>query len=219
MSEPLQHEGSLIIVSAPSGGGKTSLTRALVPWLAERGIAASISVSYTTRAPRPGEVDGVHYHFVDIPRFKAMIAEGQFLEYAEVFGRFYGTGRERTEAMLKDGCDVILDIDWQGARQVRERSPDAISVFIVPPSITQLDARLRGRGQDSDEVIAGRMAEARAETAHYGEYDFLIVNDRFDLALEQMGAIVISQRLRLVRQRQRHASLLAELLAPGATIR
>lgn len=204
--------GALFIVSAPSGGGKTSLTRALLPWLAQRGVRAKISVSYTTRAPRPGEVDGEHYHFVDRAQFQRMAAEQAFLEHAEVFGRHYGTGREATDALLAAGIDVILDIDWQGARQVLARRPEACSVFILPPSLDELERRLRGRGQDSEAVIDGRMAAARAEMSHFHEYAYLVVNREFDRALEGLGAIFLSRNLQLASQRQRHAALLRSLL-------
>lgn len=205
--------GSLVIVSAPSGGGKTSLTRALVPWLAERGVPAAISVSYTTRAPRPGEQDGAHYHFVSEPHFAAMADGAEFLEHAEVFGRRYGTGRERTRSLLEQGVDVILDIDWQGARQVRAQVADVASIFILPPSLAELERRLRSRGQDSDEVIRRRMDAARAEMAHYAEYGHLIVNADFQLALEQLGTLFLERRLRTPRQCQVHGPLLAGLLA------
>lgn len=181
--------GNLYVVSAPSGGGKTSLTRALVPLLAERGHRAVISVSYTTRAPRPGEQDGVHYHFVDETTFIAMIERGDFLEHAEVFGRRYGTGRAKTEELLAAGADVILDIDWQGGRQVRALAPDTQGIFILPPSLPELERRLRGRGQDSDEVIAGRMRQAQDEISHYDEYGHIVVNEDFDRALGELAAI------------------------------
>ena len=181
--------GNLYVVSAPSGGGKTSLTRALVPLLAEQGIRAVVSVSYTTRAPRPGEQDGVHYHFVTEQRFVEMIEHGDFFEHAHVFGRRYGTGRAKTEELLAEGADVILDIDWQGGRQVRALAPDAQGIFILPPSLAELERRLRGRGQDSDEVIAGRMREAQDEISHFNEYGHLVVNEVFDQALAELAAI------------------------------
>ena len=205
--------GNLYIVSAPSGGGKTSLTRALVPRLAQLGVPATISVSYTTRAPRPGEQDGVHYHFVDDARFRAMIEHADFLEHAEVFGRRYGTGRALTQELLAAGQDVILDIDWQGARQIKAAVPRATGVFVLPPSAEVLERRLRGRGQDSDEVIAGRMARARDEMGHYAEYDYLIVNDDFERALAELAALFLEPRLRRPRQQAAHAALLGQLLA------
>ena len=205
--------GNLWIVSAPSGGGKTSLTHALLPELARHGVEAVISVSTTTRSPRPGEVDGRHYHFVDEARFLALIAEGAFLEHAHVFGRRYGTERKATEKLLASGADVILDIDWQGARQVRALMPQAQSVFILPPSRTELERRLRSRGQDSDAVIASRMAEAREEMSHYGEYGSVVVNEEFSRALVELTAVFLAPRLRCSAQQQRHAGLIGELLA------
>lgn len=203
--------GRLYIVSAPSGGGKTSLTRALVPKLAQMGYPAAISVSYTTRAPRPGEEEGVHYHFVDDARFLAMVERDAFLEHAEVFGRRYGTGRDWTEELRQAGVDVILDIDWQGAQQVRQKAPDAQSIFILPPSLQELERRLRERGQDDDQTIAGRMAEARAEMSHWGEYDAVIVNEIFEQALTELAALFLAPRLTRQEQSRRHAQLLAAL--------
>ena len=204
--------GQLWIVSAPSGGGKTSLTRALLPRLAELGAPAQISVSHTTRAARAGEVDGTHYHFVDEPRFVKMIEASAFLEHAHVFGRRYGTARAETEALLAQGVDVILDIDWQGARQVRAALPEARSVFILPPSREELERRLRGRGTDSDAVIAQRMAEARGEMSHYAEYGHLIVNADFEVALAELTSLFLTPRLALVPQQARHGALIAALL-------
>lgn len=211
-SSPADPHGTLFIVSAPSGGGKTSLTRALVPRLAARGQAAAISVSYTTRASRPGEQDGVHYHFVDEPRFLAMVERGEFLEHAQVFGRRYGTGRNKTVELLARGVDVMLDIDWQGAQQVRRLMPHARSVFILPPSADELERRLRGRGQDDDATIARRMAEARAEMSHWQEYDFLIVNRDFEQALDELAALFVASRLERAGQSVRHAGLIRALL-------
>ena len=211
--------GNLFVFSAPSGGGKTSLTRALVPLLAEQGIRAVISVSYTTRAPRPGEQDGVHYHFVDESRFIEMIEHGDFLEHAHVFGRRYGTGRAKTEELLAAGADVILDIDWQGGRQVRKLAPDAQSIFILPPSLVELERRLRSRGQDSDEVIAGRMREAQDEISHFDEYGHLVVNQDFDQALAELAAIF--NRVRQGDLTARNAvpiGLVTELLAKNRLI-
>ena len=204
--------GSLWIVSAPSGGGKTSLSRALVQRLRQRGIPAAISVSYTTRAPRAGEEHGSHYHFVDEAKFLAMVAAGEFLEHAEVFGRRYGTGLAETERLLAAGTELLLDIDWQGARQVRARRLDAMGIFILPPSATELERRLHGRGQDDPKVIAARMAAAHAEMTHYDEYDYLVVNDTFEHALEELEVLLLSRRLRLPAQRARHADLIHELL-------
>tara|TARA_R110000850_G_scaffold265250_13_gene394845 strand:- start:21555 stop:22187 length:633 start_codon:yes stop_codon:yes gene_type:complete len=203
--------GHLYIVSAPSGGGKTSLTRALVTRLAELGHAAAISVSYTTRAPRPGEVEGTHYHFVDDAQFLSMIERDAFLEHANVFGRRYGTGRQWTEDLLSAGVDVILDIDWQGAQQVRRTAPQARSIFILPPSLDELRRRLRGRGQDDEATIAARMASAKDEMSHHAEYDSLIVNEDFDLALQELCALFIAPKLELAAQLERHAELISEL--------
>lgn len=204
--------GHLHIVSAPSGGGKTSLTRALLPRLAARGIEAAISVSYTTRAPRSGEEDGVHYHFVDEARFVGMIGRGEFLEHAQVFGRRYGTGRERTVEWLARGVDVILDIDWQGAQQVRRALPEARSIFILPPSRAELERRLRGRAQDDDSTIARRMDEARKEMSHYGEYDSVVINQDFERALDDLQALFLAPRLSRDAQATAHAGLIRSLL-------
>ena len=204
--------GGLFIVSAPSGGGKTSLTRTALERLGTIGLRSEISVSCTTRAPRPGEQDGVHYHFVDESRFLAMIAAGDFLEHAEVFGRRYGTGRSRTLDLLAQDCDVILDIDWQGARQVRAQMAEAVSIFILPPSLEELERRLRGRGQDDEATVAKRMAAAKAEMSHYGEYDYLIVNDDFERALADLISVFRARRLTRPAQMARHAGLMAGLL-------
>jgi len=201
--------GTLFVVSAPSGAGKTSLVRALLT----RESGLWLSVSYTTRAPRDGEVDGQHYHFVDHATFDAMVAEDAFVEYARVFDNAYGTAEATLHEALAAGDDLILEIDWQGARQVRERFPDAVTVFIVPPSVAALEERLRGRGQDSDETIARRMAQARDELSHYGEYDYLVVNDDFEQALAELHCLVGTERLRLPRQQQRHREALAAMLA------
>lgn len=205
-------EANLWIVSAPSGGGKTSLSRALLPRLAALGVPAQISISHTTRAPRAGEEDGVHYHFIDEACFVERIAAGAFLEHAHVFGRRYGTARAETEALLAQGRDVVLDIDWQGARQVRAAMPAAKCVFILPPSRLELERRLRGRGTDADSVIAERMAQARDEMSHYAEYEHLVVNEDFEQALQQLVALFLSPRLALSRQQGRYQALIAELL-------
>jgi len=202
-------QGTLFIVSAPSGAGKTSMVRALM----ERDADLGFSVSHTTRPPRPGEVDGRDYHFIDVPTFERMVEEGAFLEYAKVFDNYYGTSRAAVEAQLAEGRDVFLDIDWQGARQVRQAWPEAVSIFVLPPSREALEARLRGRGTDSDEVIAGRMARAVDEASHYDEYDYLIVNDDFETAVGDLGAIVRARRLCLPAQQVRHADMIAGLLA------
>lgn len=201
--------GTLFIVSAPSGAGKTSLVKALRSEIS--GI--SLSVSHTTRSMRPGEQDGVDYHFVAPGNFEELIAAGDFLEYAEVFGNFYGTSRSAVEAQLQQGEDVLLEIDWQGARQIREQLPENQSLFILPPSREALQQRLEARGQDSDEVISKRMLAARAEMVHFNEYDYLVVNDDFDVALSELRSIVLANRARTVRQAERYASQIAELLA------
>jgi len=203
---------NLFIISAPSGAGKTSLVKALL----ERDPAITVSVSHTTRPKRPGEVDGVHYHFVDAAAFQRMVAEGAFLEQAEVFGNYYGTAEAEVRAQLeRSGGDVILEIDWQGAQQVRRRFPQAVSIFILPPSMETLRSRLEGRGQDSGEVITRRLRAAREEIAHYAEFDYLLVNDVFDEALSQLHCIVVSQRLREPQQSERLQRRLAELLGAG----
>ncbi len=192
----MSSKGRLYIVSAPSGTGKTSLTHALIEKLAERGRKARFSVSYTTRKPRPGEKNDVDYHFVSLDEFQAMIAKDAFLEHAEVFGRHYGTGREATEKALAKGIDVILDIDWQGAQQVRERMPDAVGIFLKPPSLVELERRLRRRGQDDETTIAARMEEAESELAHAGEYDHVLVNEDFQHTLMEMLGIFTSSKAR-----------------------
>ncbi|MEJ2687676.1 MAG: guanylate kinase [Gammaproteobacteria bacterium] len=204
--------GTLYIVSAPSGAGKTSLVKALL----ERDKGVSLSVSHTTRAPRPGEQDGVHYHFVDNATFDRMVEAGEFLEHARVFDNQYGTSLAGVRNQLGGGQDVILEIDWQGARQVREAVPGAFGIFVLPPSRDALEERLRGRGQDSPEVIARRMRDAVTEMTHYDEYHYLVINDRFDTALDVLAAIMTARRLTLERQRARHQVLLESLLAPGA---
>lgn len=200
--------GTLFVVSAPSGAGKTSLVRALLE--ADPGIR--LSVSYTTRAPRPGEIDGEHYHFVDGARFETMVAQGAFVEYARVFDNAYGTAEAALREVLEQGQDLLLEIDWQGARQVRERLSEAVFIFIMPPSLEALEVRLRGRGQDTETVIARRMAQARDELSHHDEYDYLIVNDVFDRALRDLQAIVTAERLRESRQACRFQATLMAML-------
>ncbi|MBV4414336.1 guanylate kinase [Enterobacteriaceae bacterium YMB-R22] len=204
-------QGTLYIVSAPSGAGKSSLIQALLK--TQPLYDTQVSISHTTRPARPGEVHGEHYYFVDKNEFNAMIAREAFLEYAEVFGNFYGTSREAIEQVLATGVDIFLDIDWQGAQQIRQKMPQARSIFILPPSTAELDRRLRGRGQDSEEVIAKRMRQAVAEMSHYAEYDYLIVNDDFDTALSDLKTVIRAERLRMERQKQRHGGLISKLLA------
>jgi len=204
-------QGTLYIVSAPSGAGKSSLIQALLK--TQPLYDTQVSISHTTRAKRPGENHAEHYYFVSHDEFRQMIEEDAFLEYAEVFGNYYGTSRKAIEQILSTGVDVFLDIDWQGAQQIRKKMPQSRSIFILPPSKDELDRRLRGRGQDSDEVIAKRMAQAVAEMTHYAEYDYLIVNDDFDLALSDLKTIIRAERLRLGRQKKRHGALITKLLA------
>ena len=211
IQKTLMAQGTLYIVSAPSGAGKSSLIQALLK--TQPLYDSQVSVSHTTRAPRPGEVHGEHYFFVNHGEFKAMIDADAFLEHAEVFGNYYGTSRAAIEQVLSTGVDVFLDIDWQGAQQIRSRMPQARSIFILPPSKLELDRRLRGRGQDSEEVITKRMAQAVAEMSHYAEYDYLIVNDDFDTALGDLKTIIRAERLRMSRQKQRHDALISKLLA------
>ncbi len=211
IQKTLMAQGTLYIVSAPSGAGKSSLIQALLK--TQPLYDTQVSVSHTTRQPRPGEVHGEHYFFVNHDEFKEMISRDAFLEHAEVFGNYYGTSREAIEQVLATGVDVFLDIDWQGAQQIRQKMPHARSIFILPPSKIELDRRLRGRGQDSEEVIAKRMAQAVAEMSHYAEYDYLIVNDDFDTALTDLKTIIRAERLRMSRQKQRHDALISKLLA------
>jgi len=201
--------GTLYTVSAPSGAGKTSLVSALVKSNPE----VCVSISHTTRPMRPGEVDGVNYHFIDHPTFEQMLAEGAFLEHARVFSNLYGTSQKWVEETLAQGLDVILEIDWQGARQVRKLMPNTVGLFILPPSLACLRQRLTGRGQDDQSVIDARMAEAISEMSHYSEADYLIINDDFTTALAQFQALITSQHLRLSRQLEKHTGLIQDLLA------
>lgn len=196
----------LYIVSAPSGAGKTSLVKALL----KTDPAIRLSVSYTTRAPRPGEVDGRDYHFVDRQQFEKMLADGEFLEHAEVYGNFYGTSKASIARDLHAGRDILLEIDWQGAAQVKQHFPKSASIFILPPSFNALRTRLTGRGQDSDAVIERRLAAAAHDVAHAGAFDYIIVNDDFDHALQDLVGITRSIRLETARQLKRHAALFEE---------
>ena len=200
--------GTLYIVAAPSGAGKTSLTKALL----ERESGFVLSVSYTSRPPRPGEVDGVHYHFVPRGVFEEMIKRGEFFEHAVVHGDLKGTARAPVEQALAQGKDVLLEIDWQGARQVRAKLAGSVSIFILPPSRAELERRLRARASDSDAVIRRRLADSRQDIAHAEEFDYLVVNDDFATALGEMCAIVESRRLQRDHQKQQYAALLSDLL-------
>jgi guanylate kinase len=192
--------GSLFIVSAPSGAGKSSLTAKLL----EEDKSVHLSVSYTTRAPRPGEIDGRDYHFVDKSRFMAMLQRGEFLESAEVHGNHYGTSEAWIRAQRAAGRDVLLEIDWQGAQQVRRIFSDTIGIFILPPSIDELELRMRRRGQDSDEVVRRRMAVAADEMSHAVEFEYVIINNDFDEARRDLVAVVRASRLAYARQLERH---------------
>lgn len=200
--------GTLYVVAAPSGAGKTTLVRHLLASQSQ----IRLSISYTTRAPRPGEENGREYHFVDVDTFRRMIERGDFLEWAEVHGNLYGTSKTWIEGQLAEGSDVLLEIDWQGAQQVRQIFTEAIGIFILPPSLEELERRLTGRGTDSREVIARRLAAAQAEMRHVGEFDYAIINDELERALEDLRAVVRASRLRLNVQRLRHAALLGRLL-------
>jgi len=206
--------GNLFILSAPSGAGKSSLINALLEQAKQSpSRAMQVSVSHTTRDARPGENNGEHYHFVSVEEFKQQIENNSFYEYAEVFGNYYGTSEVAIDAQLAQGIDVFLDIDWQGAQQVRMKKPSVTTIFISPPSKKELENRLRGRGQDSDEVIADRMAQAQAECSHYKEFDYIIVNDDFEQALAELNTIVNNQRLKCSQQSIKHQDLFDGLLA------
>ena len=204
--------GTLYIVSAPSGAGKSSIVNQVLA----RDPGISLSISFTSRKPRPGERHAEHYHFVDEAEFQRMIAAGDFFEHALVHGDWKGTARQSVEPMLAAGRDVVLEIDWQGARQVREQVRDAISIFILPPSRGALDERMHKRAQDSEETIARRLGAARDEMSHFGEYDYLIVNDDFDAAVDEMCAIFTASRLRRDRQVAKYSKLLTNLLTDEA---
>lgn len=205
------NRGCLFVLSAPSGAGKTSLVNALRLALP----AFAVSVSHTTRERRPGEEHGKAYHFVKRNEFERMIAAEEFLEYARVFDNYYGTARRTIEDHLQSGKDVLLEIDWQGARQVRSLAPECVSIFVLPPSRQTLEDRLRARGQDDPATIDRRMHDAISELSHYAEYDYLVVNDQFDDALAQLRSIIEAQRLRTAFQTARLAPLIESLLGSG----
>jgi len=199
--------GNLFIISAPSGAGKTSMVSALL----NGNQQIALSVSYTTRAPRPGETDGKEYHFVSRDKFLQMAQQGDFLESAEVYGNLYGTSQSWIEKQLASGRDILLEIDWQGAAQVRKLMPQAISIFILPPSLAALESRLNGRGQDSAEVIARRLQASQEDISHVAEFDYVIINDKLDEALRQLDAVITAASLRRDSQLARHASLIDQL--------
>ena len=206
---PNNSRGNLFIVAAPSGGGKTSLVRKLVGSLKD----IVISVSHTTRSLRPGEADGVDYFYVDQPTFLRMAQNGEFLEHATVFNHFYGTSQAQIAQRLEAGIDVVLDIDWQGAEQIRHSFPESVSIFIIPPSMDILKQRLVDRKRDDEQTIERRMQCARDELSHYNEFDYLIVNDDFDKAGAELMSIVVAQRLRTHRQSEQQSKLLSFLLS------
>jgi guanylate kinase len=192
--------GTLFIVTAPSGAGKTTLVRGLL----QRDARVQLSISYTTRDPRPGEENGREYHFVDVPTFRALRDRGEFLEWAEVHGNYYATSKVWLKEQISAGRDTLLEIDWQGAQQVRKHFPDAVGVFILPPSMEELESRLRGRGTDSDDVISRRLLGARGEMRHVAEFDYVIINNEIDAALDDLVAVVRAARLRYANQHLRH---------------
>ena len=200
--------GHLYIVAAPSGAGKTTLVRLLL----EKDPDINVSISSTTRLPRTGESDGREYHFVGVQNFLDMVSQGEFLEWAEVHGNYYGTSKRWIEKEMEAGGDVLLEIDWQGAQQVRKVFPEAIGIFILPPSLEELKSRLSGRGTDSAETIARRIAAARDEMRHVDEFDYVIINDDLQQALDNLKSIVCASRLQYTTQRQRYSSLFATLL-------
>lgn len=202
-------KGNLYIISAPSGAGKSSLVSVLVKDRSD----IEVSISHTTRAIRPGEVDGVNYHFIDEAAFVEMIEQGLFLEHAQVFDNRYGTSRQSIQEQLLKGKDVILEIDWQGARQIRQLVSNCKTIYILPPSIGALRDRLKKRGQDDDELIDRRMRDAVSEMSHYDEFDYIVINDDFEQAKNDLSAIFASNRLLKAFQQEQHTGLLAELLA------
>ena len=201
--------GTLYIISAPSGAGKTSMISKLLESLSD----AEMAVSHTTRQAREGEVNGKHYHFISADEFLNDVHENKFLEHANVFGNHYGTSKAAVDVLLEKGVDVILEIDWQGAQQVRELMPNAQSIFILPPSKEELERRLRGRGTDSDEVIANRLSQSCDDIKHYSEFDYIVINDDFEHSVKQLESIFHANRSTLDKQQQRNQSLLDELTA------
>ncbi|WP_444995984.1 guanylate kinase [Aliikangiella sp. IMCC44359] len=208
MSEINTASGTLFVVSAPSGAGKTSLLKQLIYQLDN----VETSISHTTRDKRSGEEEGVDYYFVSLSEFQQLITEQAFFEHAEVFGNYYGTSKASIDRQLALGNDVILEIDWQGARQIREQLPESRSIFILPPSKEALRLRLEGRGQDEADVIDNRMCAAKNEMSHFDEYDYLVINDNFSVAVEELKAIIIAERQKIVTQKKIHAHLLSNLL-------
>jgi guanylate kinase len=213
LSRPAFPLGNLFIVAAPSGAGKSTLIKEILRKSSTK-QSMQLSVSHTTRKPRKGEQNGVEYYFVDHAEFENMIKQDAFYEHAEVFGNYYGTSKAAISDKLQLGVDVFLDIDWQGARQVKKQNPDVISIFVLPPSVEALKSRLVGRGLDSEEVIAKRMAAAQSEISHANEFDYVIVNDDLEQAHKEFEAVISAQRVRLRNQQLRHDSLFASLLAP-----
>jgi guanylate kinase len=209
-AQSLRGEGRLYVVAAPSGAGKTSLVKALM----EREPRIQFSVSYTTRRPRPNEIPGRDYHFVSPERFQEMIANQEFLEHARVFDNCYGTGVRTVQEALSNGEELLLEIDWQGARQVRARLPEACSIFILPPSRDALELRLKGRSTDADEVIQRRLQESAQDLGHWSEFDFVVINDRFEQAIEDLQAIVENRGGHLIAQRPEVVRLAARLVSP-----
>jgi guanylate kinase len=209
MTADHQTPGTLYVIAAPSGAGKSSLVNALIKRLS----FVYLSISHTTRKQRPGEEEGEHYHFVSKPDFESMVTQGQLLEHAQVFGNYYGTSQAYVEGELRNGHDVILEIDWQGAQQIRRAMQHTRSIYIVPPSRDALQERLEKRSQDSADVIQGRMEEAVNEMSHYNEFDYLVVNDDFYKALDELCSIFVAERLQISKQSQRHQSLLVQLLS------
>ncbi|MGO2353562.1 MAG: guanylate kinase [Marinomonas foliarum] len=204
-----KHKGNLFILSAPSGAGKSTLYKALL----SQDKNVRISISHTTREARKGEEHGREYYFTDVEDFLDMIADDAFFEHAQVFDNYYGTSKTSVFSMLEQGLDVILEIDWQGARQVRQLYPEALGIFILPPSLNALEERLRGRGTDSDDVIQRRMSKAVNEMSHYDEYDFAIVNDDFDTALSQLQSIFTAMRSKTTVMHEKHGNLINDLLS------